>query len=309
MIDAASPRWQGQRGRIEVWYASATDSATGMGLWVHYELVSPTEGDPYVHGWIAGFPSDLPPGVVRFGPEPVIDAGPDWLTGTTFSVGPDRMAGSVGDTSWDLAWRGVEPPLWTMGAMPWRREVLPSCQVVCAPKATLVGDVRIDGVSYSIEAVGNLAHIFGHGNAQKWGWLHADLDDDTTLEIVAAIGRRPAMRKLPPLSFVQLRRDGKDWPRNPLASAALFRARLDLPTWSVRGIIGTHRLSVTVTQPEDRSVYLDYTDPDGAAAVCCNSEIADVDVSLEKWSRGWTTEAQWSLVRTAHAERGYRKKD
>jgi hypothetical protein len=303
---AATPRWRGQPARLEVWYATATDAATGMGLWVHYELVAPTDGDAYVHGWLAAFPVDSPPAVVRFGPEPVCDAGADWLTGADFSIGQDRMAGNVGDTSWDLACKSAEPPLWTMGERVWRRELLPSAQVVVTPKARISGAVRIDGRDHAVDGVGNLAHIYGHGNAQRWAWLHADLDEDTTLEIVTAVGRRPALRRLPPLSFVQLRRAGNDWPANPLAAAALFRAKLGKTEWSVRGVVGTHRLSVTVAQPEDRCVYLDYTDPDGAQAICANSERADCDVRLETWRGTWHPDQEWSLRGTAHAERGYR---
>ena len=50
-------------GKIVRWYASATDAATDAGLWVHHELVSPTDGDAYSHGWIAGFPRDASPWV------------------------------------------------------------------------------------------------------------------------------------------------------------------------------------------------------------------------------------------------------
>jgi hypothetical protein len=305
VIDAASPRWHGRPGRLEVWYASATDTATGMGLWLHYELVAPTAGDPYVHGWIATFPTDLPPTVVRFGPEPVV-ATSAWLQGSTFSAGPQRLTGSVAAATWDLSWTSDEPPLWTMSAAAWKRELLPSAHVVFAPRARLRGSVTINGASQSIDATGNLSHIYGHGNAQRWAWLHAELDGDTTLELIAAVGRRPAMRRLPPLSFIQLRSHGKDWPRHPLATAALFRAKLESPTWSVRGIVGTHRLSVTVKQPDERCVFLDYTDPDGAQAICSNSEIADADVRLETWRGRWSTEQAWSIKRLAHAERGSR---
>jgi hypothetical protein len=302
------PRLTGAKGRLEVWYASATDTATGMGLWLHYELVAPTDDrEPYAHGWIATFPVDGPPAVVRFGPEAVSDAAPEWMTGSTFSIGPTRMTGTADGTTWDLAWEAGEKPLWTMSRATWRREILPSSHVVLAPKATIRGSLTIDGMSYDIDAIGNLSHIYGHGNAQRWGWLHADLDEDTTLEIIAAVGRRPAMRKIPPLSFVQLRRAGKDWPSNPLTSAPLFRAKLGRAEWSVRGVVGTHRLSVTVAQPAERCVDLGYTDPDGASATCSNTEIADVDVRLEKRTgRSWIVVQEWRLDKRAHAERGYR---
>src|SRR5215813_13570985 len=71
---AATPRWRGEAGRTEVWYATLSDPVTRAGLWVHYETVSPTPADgrePYGHGWVSWFPSDGPPRTERFGPEPV----------------------------------------------------------------------------------------------------------------------------------------------------------------------------------------------------------------------------------------------
>jgi hypothetical protein len=56
---ALLPRWRGQRGHLEVHYLTATDGATGTGLWLHHEVVAPTAGEPYVHGWVSTFP---PPG-------------------------------------------------------------------------------------------------------------------------------------------------------------------------------------------------------------------------------------------------------
>ena len=41
------PRWRGQPGRLEVWYLTATDPATGTGLWLHHEVVAPTGGGPW----------------------------------------------------------------------------------------------------------------------------------------------------------------------------------------------------------------------------------------------------------------------
>ncbi|MBV9484780.1 MAG: hypothetical protein JO246_01845 [Frankiaceae bacterium] len=302
MTDAAVPRWRGQPGRLEVWYASATDIATGMGLWLHYELVAPTADAAYLHGWLATFPVDGPPSYERFGPEAVTPAGEDWMSGSNFSIGPTRLTGTLTGTAWDLEWATDEPPMWTMSKATWQREILPSSHVVLAPKARLIGIVN----AQPIDAVGNLSHIYGHGNAQRWAWLHADLDDTTSLEVIAAVGRRPALRRLPPLAFVQLRRHGHDWPSNPLASAALFRAKLGQERWSVRGIVGRHRLSVDVVQPADRCVILDYRDPDGATATCSNTETADVEVRLEKFTGRWRVENYWRLEKTAHAERGYR---
>jgi hypothetical protein len=309
MIDPAAPRWRGQPGRLEVWYATATDRRTGDGVWIHHERVAPRSGDPYSHGWIGYYPAGGAPKVARFGPDPaVVVAGESsWLSGEKASTGPGRMSGAADDLDWELSYVSDEPPIWTLPRSMWEREALPSAHVVVAPRATFTGSVSFAGAAQQFEGLGNVAHIYGHGNAQRWGWLHADLDDHTILEIVVAVSRRPGLRRIPPLPFVQLRRKGHDdWPANPLLAAPLFRSRLGSPTWRVRGIVGTSRLTVTVTQPDERCVRLDYTDPDGAAAVCTNTEIGDVDVVLESFRGRWRVEQEWSLRGTAHAELGTR---
>jgi hypothetical protein len=310
MTEAGTPRWRGQHHRLEVWYASATDAATRTGLWVHHELVAPSEGDPYSHGWIAGFPVDASPWVSRFGPEPTTQRGAGdtaWLRGAHVTSGPGHLDGRTDDAGWDLAVTTDEKPIWTMTKSMWNREALPSAHVVVAPRATVRGRVTHNDTALDFDGLGNVSHIYGHGNAQRWGWLHADLDDDTTLELISAVGRRPAMRRIPPIAFVQLRRRGEaDWPANPLLTAPLFRTSLRSPTWKVRGVVGRHRLTVTVNQPNDRCVALDYKDPDGAMAVCANTERADVDVRLDVFSGRWRTDAEWSLRGTAHSELGTR---
>src|SRR5207245_181108 len=130
------------------------------------------------------------------------------------------------------------------------------------------------------DARGNLARIYGHGNAERWGWLHADLGGGDVLEVVAAAPRRRGALSLPPLPVARLRIDGQEWPRNPLAAAALGRVKLGLPEWRVSVRTRRHRLRVAVTIPAECAVSLLYTDPDGATATCTNSERASAQVTF-----------------------------
>jgi hypothetical protein len=303
---AGRPRWRGQPGRLEVHYLTATDTATGTGLWLHQEVVAPTAGTPYAHGWLAVFPSDGPPTCTRFGPA---DTGPlaadsGWFRTDAVEMTDRSARGRVGDVGWDLTWAGESSgPLWTFPQWAWRRQVLPAAQVVPVPSATVRGTVA--GTAY--DGVGGVAHIYGHGNAQRWVWLHADLGGGDVLEVVAATARRPALRRLPRLPLVQLRVGGRDWPADPLAAAPLFRASVDADGFRITGVVGRRRLTATVTLPADRCVELGYVDPDGATATCRNTERADADVRLEhlRGSR-WHAERGWVLHGTAHAEIGSR---
>ena len=39
-------QWDGTPGHYEVYYLSATDPASGIGLWIRYTMVAPIAGDP-----------------------------------------------------------------------------------------------------------------------------------------------------------------------------------------------------------------------------------------------------------------------
>lgn len=301
---AALPRWRGQRGRLEVHYLTATDSATGTGVWLHHEVVAPLDREPYAHGWIATFPHDSAASYTRFGPSPAkpVDDG-TLFTSADAVLTTTSARGRAGDLEWDLSWPIESSPLWTFPRWAWRRNTLPAAQVVPIPTTQVTGHVgtqRYDGP-------GGVAHIDGHGSAKRWVWLHADLGGGDVLEIVAATARRPGMRALPPLPFVQLRVDGRDWPADPLAAAPLLSARIEDHAFRVRGIGGRHRLDVAVTLPPQRCVSIGYVDPDESTATCLNSEAADATVRLDRLTtRGWRTQRTWTLQGTAHAEIGTR---
>lgn len=306
---AAEPRWKGQDDRVEVWYSTITDHETGTGLWVHYEVVAPvTDAPPYGHGWIAVFPPDAPPTCERFGRSLIAPAADEpWFAMPGGRIGPGSMVGRTETVAWALTWTDGARPLWTFPRIAWEREVLPGAQVLPVPSAAFRGTVTVDGRGLVLDsATGNVAHIYGHGNAKRWAWLHADLGDGDVLEIVTAVSRTPGLDRLPPTAFLRFRTAGDDWPRAGLPSARM-RTDIALPRWTVSGRIGRRRVSVEVTVPEDRSVALRYEDPDGETATCTNSCVADARIVIERRSGGaWRTEREWDLRGTAHAEVGLR---
>lgn len=297
---------------MEVWYATLTDPGTGTGVWVHHEMVAPTlerGGAPYGHGWVSVFPADGPPRSGRFGPSPVDPTAPDgaWFGSADARAEWGDWAGEAEGISWELRWEDPSPPVWTFPKAAWQRELLPAAQVVAAPNALFSGRVEVGPTVYDIsDARGGVAHIYGHGSAERWGWLHADLGDGDLVEVVTAVSRRPGLNRLPPLAFVQFRLGGRDWPRGPRPSLRM-RSRLGIPEWTAEGHIGTRRVRIRVSQPPERCVALLYTDPDGATAVCTNTERADLEIEIARRSGGtWRAERSWQLEATAHAEVGLR---
>lgn len=337
--DDMASRWRGQPVRLEVWYTTLTDPRSGTGVWLHHELVAPARGAPaYAHGWASVFPPDSGPAFARFGParwhQPGVaavptdgdeaadpaagnhagDSGGPGSDGTpdggvvyaadTARVSGRRLWGSAGDIAWDLTATSTGEPLETFPRWAWEREVLPAAQIVPAPAAAFSGTVRYGDAALTLEEVpGATARIYGHGNARRWAWLHADLGGGDLAEVVAAVPTAPGLRRLPPLPFLRLRLDGRDWPATSLLAAATLRARIDLPTWTVTGRVGGRSVHVEVTQPPDATVAVDYRDPDGSPAVCRNTERADAVVAVR--DRG-SAKREWHLEGTAHAEVGTR---
>lgn len=303
-------RWHGQSGRTEVWYATLHDEASGAALWVHGETVARADGAT-AHGWAAFFPRDGAPIWSRFGPVPAqVAADPRrWFEAAGCVFDAHRLHGETPRIAWSLDWRDAAKPLWPFPAWLWHSELLPGCMVVLAPTAQFSGLVRVDGEEQPwTHARGGISRIFGHGNALRWVWLHADLGQGEVLEIVAAVSRRPGLSKLAPLAFVRLRSGGFDWPPRPLQAALRgFEVSIEGQRWQVRGAVGDRRLEVEVSLPAEATVAIGYVDPDGATATCLNSEQADTRVqSLRRRGGAWHVEKTWNLAGTAHAEIGVR---
>jgi hypothetical protein len=306
---AAAPRWRGAAGRLEVWYATLSDPLTRAGLWIHGETVAPTHGrDPYAHGWATWFAPDAPPYTERFGPVPAQPAaGAGWFDAGGVRVGPDGLNGQAGALAWDVSFTDAGKPLWTFPRAAWERELLPGAQVVIAPTADFTGSLTTGDTARRVDGWrGALAHIYGHGNAKRWGWIHADLGDGDVLEVVTAVSHKPGLRRLAPMAFIRFRIDGKDWPASLLPSLRM-RTTLDLGHWQLTGRIGRREVSIRVDQPEERCVSLQYTDPDGATAVCTNTEQADIHIEIShREGRDRIVDHRWSVLGTGHAEVGLR---
>jgi hypothetical protein len=297
---AAAPRWRGKAGRLEVWYATLSDPVTRAALWIHCETVAPLgSGAPYAHGWVTWFATDGPPRTERFGREPVAPAAGDaWFDAAGVRVAQEKLTGIAGSLAWELSWKDAGTPLWTFPRAAWERELLPGAQVVIAPTAEFTGSLTGIGAAVNLEGWrGGVAHIYGHGNAKRWGWIHADLGDGDVLEAVTAVSHKPGLRRLAPLAFVRFRIDGTDWPTVPLP-ALRMRTTLGLRHWQLEGRVNGRAVLIRVDQPPERCVSLGYTDPDGGRAVCTNTEQADIHIDID--------DRHWSVLGTGHSEVGLR---
>lgn len=302
-----APRWRGRAGRLEVWYTTLTDPRTGTGAWLHSERVAPADGSPaFRHGWVAVFPPGAKPLVSRFGPR-ALDAGMPPEVAENYD-GPQRLAGHCDTAHWTLTARWSAGPLYTFPRWAWRREILPATHLVATPGARFDGTIHIGGREFFFaDAPGASSRIYGSGNAHRWAWLHADLDDDTVLEVVAAVSHLAPLRRLAPLTFARLRSRTGELPSLPgLVRAARWRTHLAASSWTAAGPVATgQRLQIAVQLPAASTLTLDYAEPRGHAVRCANTERADaVVVWNRREGRRWEEVRTWRLHGTAHAEIG-----
>src|ERR1700757_2424788 len=124
-------------------------------------------------------------------------AGAAWFDAAGVRVAQESLTGRAGSLAWDLSWKDAGTPLWTFPRAAWERELLPGAQVVIAPTAEFAGSLTVADAAVHIDGWrGGVAHIYGHGNAKRWGWIHADLGDGDVLEAGTAASHRPGRRGL-----------------------------------------------------------------------------------------------------------------
>jgi hypothetical protein len=314
-------RSNGSDPRLEVWYFTMTDEKTKIGCWFHVEAVTKTDGEIYIDYWLAVFYPDKAPGYYKSGPVAckIFEIEGKRYLGTKdqyhneiismpqLRLWSEGVSGSVGECEFKFNWTDVTKPLYTFPKWAWEKELLPAAQVLPGPAARIEGEVIIKTKHLKLAGRGGLARIYGHGSAENWAWLHADLPNNAVLEIVLAKPRNKALSKLGYAGIVRLRYLNRDFPKDSIASAVLFKGKPDLPNWAIRGTVGRTRLSVMVEIPRDKSVEVPYVDPDSSKAYCVNSAVATASIILEKRKSKWQTVETWNLIGSAHAEVGYRK--
>ena len=323
MSDANAMRWDGTPGHYEVWYLSLTDPASGVGLWIRYTLLAPT--DPAIAPTCALWCMAMDPAGPTLGrkqewPIASLDArqAPFSLRVAEARLDDQGMSGRCADTEWDLRW--TPNPAARHHVHPLLRRAGIAATVLTLPHADLEvsGTVRLGARELTLDrARGGQAHLWGTKHAARWAWVHAsDLhgDDGTAAPgsfidavsvYVPRLGRTvgpstPVLGRLLDEEF----RSVSPW--RVVANASRF----GLTGWEMEARAGRRRVRMQVTAPRPSLVGVTYHDPDGETAHCYNSEIASM--RLQVWDRsaqgfsGWVMRTSLRAAGRAHFEYGQR---
>ena len=319
-------RWDGTPGHYEVWYLTSNHLASRTGYWIRYTLESPEpgRGEPYAQLWFAFFCADDPAknfAINRKRPIAQLTAVAD-----PFSVAIDesrltrdrasgRLAGAGHEAVWDLRWipsarthRQLPGIMYLRGGLGETTVLSPNLDI------SLQGTITVDGRPYHFggEPAGQ-SHVWGRKHAFQWAWGHCNAfrgRPGAALEVLSVILQRRG-RLLPRLTTFVLYLDGRVHRFNQFRHTARTSAEVASTRLAFRGRSARWRIEGEyLCRPEDM-VVAEYTDPDGTASHCANTEVADLRVTVfeRRGPMGWREHARLIAPRTGHFEIGGRTRD
>jgi hypothetical protein len=324
MRNANALRWQGQAGHYEVYYLTATDPRTGVGIWIRYTMLAPLEAvdapatcslwfsamDPNGHSTIARkatFAIDR----MRAASDPFELRIDDAL------LTDERMRGEFEDVAWDLSWtpaqrayEHVHPALARLGV---------AKTVLVLPHADLSidGSVTIAGERLELSATpGAQAHLWGSKHAGSWVWAHCNdlrtVDGervpDSFIDGVSVMVPRFG-RQIGPSTPMVGRLHGSDFTSTSPTRVIANHSTFTLTGWRFEAFDGPRKLVGEVDSYRDQIVGVTYHDPDGDPAYCYNSETATMRLHVYERARqvgGWRLRETFVSHGRAHFEYGQR---
>ena len=317
---------QQSTGHYEVWYTTFNHRPSGTGFWIRYTLESPlpSHGQPYAQLWFAFFDSRAPQNnfaINRKFPLAKLDHEPDpfrlIIAGSTLGHGELRgsLAGDAHEVSWDLAFR---PALFTHRHLP---DVIYNTKFadtrVLSPNlmVNLNGKVTVDGKEYQLEGEpGGQTHLWGRKHAHAWAWSHCNTfreDPTACLETISVRLKRLGL-VTPTMSFMSLYLGSDVFHFRDFHTLPVTRSSWETGLYRFRGVGSRIKIEGEMRcRPEDL-IQTPYSDPDGEASFCHNSEVADA--SLTVWTRRSLRSRFKQLCRltshaAAHFEYGARTPD
>lgn len=317
-------RWDGRTpGHYEVWYLSFNHAASGAGFWIRYTMEAPAagKGAAYARLWFAYFcPNDPDRSLAINQIQPIDDthceSDPFVVMIGDARLANDSAAGEMRGgghrVKWDLTWKpAAETHRYAAGV--WSVVGRVASTQLLSPNldVPISGSIDVDGTRLSLsDEPGGQTHIWGSKHARDWAWGHCNNFVDyrgVALELVSARLER-AGRLLPWVTSICLYLGEESYRFSGTSS------RIDIGTGFYRFSASTAnaRIEGEFSCRPDDMIMARYTDPDGEAAYCNNTEIGDLRLTLfSRRSRLSRMRERVRLVarNTGHFEIGARKRD
>ena len=303
------PRWDGSRGRYEVWFLTTSAPTGERGFWIRYTVHAPIAGPPEARLWFARFDRASPERTFGVNVDvPLVRlAGSEHGYEVRIGEGilePERARGLIGGRGhtvrWDLHLAATGEPYRLLPDAMYRERVLPTMPFTPRPDVRFSGEIEVDGEREVLDGYrGQQGHVYGRRHAERWAWAACSaFGGDVALQALSAQARRGPVLT-PFMSFVGVRLDGT-WIRMRAVSR---RRRWGLGWWDVAAEGRTHRVEGRVRAPAETMLRTRYRDPDETPRWCHNSEVASSSFRIwERGAAGWRQVGEVSSEGTTHAE-------
>jgi hypothetical protein len=288
-------QWGGAAGHYEVYYLSATDRASGCGLWIRYTLVAPEAGagEATCSLWFMAMDPERGAVLGRKRSWPIeqlsATADPFRLRVAEAELTDAGMSGSFDDVAWDLRWTSHLLAAEPVHPLLRRARLAKTVLVLPHPDLEIAGSVRFPGRELRLEGVrGGQSHLWGSKHAARWAWAHCnDFETpdgeprpDTFVDGVSVFVPRLG-RQIGPNTPLVGRFGGQDFRSIGPLQVTRNRSRFELTGWRVEARDGGRRVVAEVEAPREQLAGVTYHDPDGDLAYCYNGETASM--RLEVW--------------------------
>lgn len=302
--DLNALRWDGGPGHYEVYYLSATDRRSGVGLWIRYTMLAPLPetGEPATCSlWFLGMDPARPGrAIARKASFPVAELSserePFRLRIGDAELSDHGMRGGFEDVAWDLRWEADGGAYEHVHPLLERARIAKTMLVLPHADLAVTGTVRGAGRTLELDgAHGGQAHLWGSKHAARWCWAHCN-DFETEdgerrpgdfLDGVSAFVPRLG-REVGPSTPLVGRLGDRDFVATSPLAVARSESLFTLTSWHVDASHSGRRIVVDVDARRDELVGVTYHDPDGETAYCYNTETASMRVQLlERDGRLW----------------------
>jgi hypothetical protein len=315
-------RWDRRaQGFMEVWFVTLNHADSGSGVWLRYTITSPDpgKGSPYCELW--GFVFD-PNGKASFGAKNRFhidrlgvsngrDDGALVRIGDSF-LSENHLEGQVTRGGRSLTWSlDFDPASRCYQHLPaqLRSRVERRVSTLCSPNLSVpfTGTVTLDDALTFGGEHGTQTHRWGRRHSRSWAWGHCskfDGDVDAVFEGLAARTSIGPVR-LPTITPLYVRFEDEEIVLNDLKSSFRARSHFEMPTWSFTAANPDFKVTGAARTGIERLMQVAYSDPDGSARHCANSEIGDLALEIYRRHNGaWRHLRSLSALRTAHVEFG-----
>ena len=298
---AARDRWNGCRwqrdgtGHYESWFCRGNDPSGPRAFWIRSTIFEPRGRPEAAVGerWAIMFDRERKEIVAVKSVVPARDCS-FAQQGLSVRIGDgelddDGLRGAADSSghriAWDLAVRGVEPPMLLLPEHLYDTRLPKAKALVGRPLARFSGSMKVDDRTISIEDwIGSVNHNWGskHTDHYAWGQVAGFAEaPDAFLECSTARLRIGPVWT-PFLSPAVLRIDGRELQFNALLRSARAHGRFEPFSWTLHTHDRRASLQVRITADRDDFVALRYDNPPGGQKTCLNCKLARCEVRLEE---------------------------